>query len=306
MPAARIFKETRQFNFIAFSFAITLIAGVACTLVIPEPTDQPIVVTPVAYQSQTPAQAPSSTSAQPAADTPPTPTPTPWPTATPDTSIPLATPTLSPTAPPVETPAPRPTRIPTLRPPTITESSALTRETAIWRAMHWISMNGQNLEGADLSNHSWVKVNFAYANLRGVNFRGANLRQANLRHADLTGADLTGADLTDADLTGAVTTGATFKDLSRLNWIDRELVLTGEQPLIPHWLFSPVTEESFVWDAEYGDRVAQGQELRVSAQDWCWLNPTRKLTLMEYAEWLGNNTDDWLERGALDRCPLAG
>jgi len=172
--------------------------------------------------------------------------------------------------------------------------------------MHWISMNGQNLEGADLSNHSWVKVNFAYANLRGVNFRGANLRQANLRHADLTGADLTGADLTDADLTGAVTTGATFKDLSRLNWIDRELVLTGELPLIPHWLFSPVTEEPFVWNAEYGDRVAQGQELRVSAQDWCWLNPTRKLTLMEYAEWLGNNTDDWLERGALDRCPLAG
>ena len=172
--------------------------------------------------------------------------------------------------------------------------------------MHWISMNGQNLEGADLSNHSWVRVNFAYANLRGVNFRGANLRYANLRHADLTGADLTGADLTDADLTGANTTGATFKDLSRLNWIDRELVLTGELPLIPHWVFSPVTEEPFVWNAEYGDRVAQGQELELSAQEWCGLNPTRKLTLMGYAEWLGDNIDDWLERGGLDRCPLGG
>jgi len=286
---------------LAFS-SILLLTAIGCTLLqepTPEPTE-PVLLTPVAFQPRVLTVMPT---AFPRLEERPTPTPTPWPTATPDTSIPLATATLLPPTPPAEPPRSKSTRIPTLRPPTITESSALTRETAIWRAMHWISLNGQNLEGADLSNHSWVRVNFAYANLRGVNFRGANLRQANLRHADLTGADLTGADLTDADLTGAVTTGATFKDLSRLNWIDRELVLTGELPLIPHWLFSPVTEEPFVWNAEYGDRVAQGQELRVSAQDWCWLNPTRKLTLMEYAEWLGNNTDDWLERGALDRCP---
>ncbi len=152
-----------------------------------------------------------------------------------------------------------------------------------------------------MSNHGWDGVNFAYANLRGVNFRGALLRRANLRHADLTGADLTGAN----------TTRATFKDLSRHNWIDRELVLTGQLPLIPNWLFPPQTEEPFVANTKKGDRVAQGQEiLGLSDEDWCWLKPTQKLMLMDYAEWLGNNIDDWLDeqqevRRALDRCPPA-
>ena len=107
-------------------------------------------------------------------------------------------------------------------------------------------MNGQNLEGADLSNHSWGGVNFSFANLRGANFKGAILVRANLRHADLTGVDFTGADLTGADLTGADISGATFRDLSGLTWIDRELVLTGELPRIPNWLFPPLAEERFI------------------------------------------------------------
>ena len=217
----------------------------------------------------------------------------------------MATSTLLPTATPLETPRSKPTRIPTLGPSPVTEPSALTREAAIWRASRGISLHGQNFEGADLSNHGWDGVNFAYANLRGVNFRGALLRRANLRHADLTGADLTGADLSGADLTGAETNGAIFRDLSTLNWIDRELALTGELPRIPDWLFPPITSEPFVWKAEKGDRVAKWQELRLSAQDWCWLKPTKKLMLMDYAGWLGNDIDDWLERGALDRCPLS-
>ncbi len=307
MSALRIVKETKQIAFLAGSFAIILAAGVACTLVIPEPTGQPIVVTPVAYQSQTPVQAPISTSAQPTANTSPTPTPTPWPTATPDASISLATPTLSSTATPVETPTPRPTRIPTLRPAPTTEPtpSVMTGERAKFMAARGLSLSQKNLEGADLSNHSWGGINFSFANLREADFRGAILVRANLRHADLTGADLTGADLTGADFTGADLTGASFRDLSQLNWIDRELVLTGQLPPIPDWLFPPIAEESFVEKTEKGDRVAQGQEmLRWSGADWCRLTPTRKLMLRDYAVWLGDNIDDWLVRGARDRCPL--
>ena len=120
-----------------------------------------------------------------------------------------------------------PTPTPTPRPTPTTGPSALTRETAIWRASRGLSLARQNLEGADLSNHSWGGINFAYANLRGADFTGAILSDSNLGHADLTGADLTGADLT-----GAITDWATFRDLSNLNWIDRQLVLTGELPPI--------------------------------------------------------------------------
>jgi len=157
-----------------------------------------------------------------------------------------------------------------------------------------------------LSNHSWGGVNFSYANLRGVNFTGANLRRANLRHADLTGANLTGADLTGADLTGADLTKAVFKDLSNLNWIELELALTGQLPPIPTWLFPPITSEPFVANTDKGDRVAPGQEmLSFSTREWCGLKPERQLMLMDFAEWLGNNADDWLAPGALDHCPLA-
>jgi len=150
-------------------------------------------------------------------------------------------------------------------------------------------------------------VNFSYANLRGVNFTGANLSCANLRYADLTGADLTGTDLTGALLTGIIMIGTTSRDLSQLNWIERELVLTGQLPFIPKWLFPPFTEEPFIAKTEKGDRVAQGQEMQsMSTRDWCSLEPTRKQMLMDYAEWLGHNIDDWLARGALDRCPIEG
>ncbi len=178
-------------------------------------------------------------------------------------------------------------------------------------ASHGFSLGRQNLEGVDLSNHPWGGVNFAFANLRGADFTGAILRYANLRHADLTGADLTGADLTGADLTGADTTRATFRDLSRLNWIDRELVLTGQLPLLPNWFFPPLAEEHFVTNAEKGDRVAQGQELSLlSRGEWCPLSGTERLMVMDYAVWLGNNKNDWLDeqtwiKWAWDRCPPA-
>ena len=101
--------------------------------------------------------------------------------------------------------------------------------------------------------------------------------------------------------------GTTSRDLSQLNWIERELVLTGQLPFIPKWLFPPFTEEPFIAKTEKGDRVAQGQEMQsMSTRDWCSLEPTRKQMLMDYAEWLGHNIDDWLARGALDRCPIEG
>ncbi len=172
-------------------------------------------------------------------------------------------------------------------------------------ASHGLSLSQLNLEGVDLSNHGWGGVNFSFANLRGADFSGAILRRVNFRNADLTGADLTGADLAGADFTGAEITGASFKDLSELDWIERELVFTGQLPSIPNWL------EPFVANTEKGDLVAKGQEISiVSTEDWCWLKPTEKLMLMDYGVWLGNNIDDWLDeqydiRGAMDRCPPA-
>ncbi len=289
---------------LAFS-SILLLTAIACNTLQQEPTE-PILVTPVAFEPRVPTERPTLL---PRLEERPTPTPTPWPPATPDTSIPLATTTMSPTATPVETPPPRATRIPTLRPAPTAEQSALTRETAIFRASHGLSLSQQNLEGADLSNNSWGAVNFSFANLRKVDFTGAILRYANFRHADLTGADLTGADLTGADFTGAETKGAIFRDLSNLNWIDRELVLTGELPRIPNWFFPPLAEERFIGNAEKGDRVAQRQEFwLLSRGEWCGLSPTERLMVMDYVGWLGNDTSDWLDeqkeiRRAWDRCP---
>lgn len=244
---------------------------------------------------------------------PATPTPTPWPTKVPKSEIVDAT-QQTPNPVPTPTPAPTPMSIPTTAPrPTPiavpTPVPALTRETAIWWASHGLSLSRQNLEGVDLSNHAWGGVNFSYANLSGADFTGAILRLANLRHADLTGADLTGADLSGADLTGADTTGATFRDLSDLNWIDREVVLTGELPRIPNWFFPPLTEEPIVTNAEKGDRVAQGQEFWVGGKDWCGLKDTQRLMLMDYVVWQGQTISDWVDSqrltSVMDRCPPA-
>ena len=250
-----------------------------------------------------------------------TPTPTPEPTKVPKpepTKVPKpevvdrSNPTPEPT--PTPTPTATVTPIPDMGPgeitasPTGAPSPTLTREKVIWMASHGLSLARQNLQGVDLSNNSWGPVNFSFANLREVDFTGAILRYANFRHADLTGADLTGADLTGADLTSAETTGAIFKDLSDLNWIERELVLTGELPRIPNWFFSPPAEEHFIWNARKGDRVAQGQEFGLlSRGEWCELSPTERLMVMDYVEWLGNDTSDWLDeqkeiQRAWDRC----
>jgi len=245
-----------------------------------------------------------------------TPTPTPLPTPEP-TKVPKpavvdgANPTPEPTPLPVLTaaPTPTPTRRPTLTTEPTTAPLTMTRKKAIWTAGHGLSLSQQNLEGVDLSNNSWGGINFAFANLRKVDFTGAILRYANFRHADLTGADLTGADLTGADFTGAETKGAIFRDLSNLNWIDRELVLTGELPRIPNWFFPPLAEERFIGNAEKGDRVAQGQEFwLLSRGEWCGLSPTERLKVMDYVVWLGNDTSDWLDeqkeiRRAWDLCP---
>ena len=105
-------------NFHRISFrvftSILIAAGVACIQVTPEPTDRPIVITPVAFQTQTPAEWATTQAAATAIPTLPsvgTPTPTPW-------SIPIATPWLTATAtilpPSAYTPIPtlRPTRTP--------------------------------------------------------------------------------------------------------------------------------------------------------------------------------------------------
>ena len=249
-----------------------------------------------------------------------TPTPTPLPTPEP-TKVPKpavvdgANPTPEPVPTPTATPAPTVTLAEVIRKvtptPTINPSPTLTRERAIWMASHGLSLGRQNLEGVDLSNHSWGGTNFAFANLRGADFTGAILRRAKLRNADLAEADFTGADLAEADFTGADITGAVFKDLSQLNWIDRELLLTGQLPPIPDWLFPPRTEEPVVAKTEKGDRVAQGQEFWLLRRgEWCGLSPTERLMVMDYVVWLGNDTSDWLdERGeirwAMDRCPPA-
>ncbi len=305
--------------------SILLLTVIACNTLSQEPPleqTEPILVAPLAFQTRVPTARPTQLprlKERPAANSLSTPTPTPWPAATTDASkllatLLLATPTLIPTATPVETiPTPKPTRIPTLSPKPTTESTStppLTRERAIWMASHGLSLARQNLEGADLSNHAWGEVNFAYSNLSGVNFTGAILNRANLRHVDLTGADFTGADLSGADFTGADITGATFKDLSSLNWIERELILTGELPRIPKWFFPPLAEDRLVWNTKKGDRVAQGQKLRrLSSWDWCDLNAMERLMVKDYALWLGNNIDDWLDeqkiRDALVRCPPA-
>jgi hypothetical protein len=106
-------------------------------------------------------------------------------------------------------------------------------------------------------------------------------------------------------------------DLGHISWIDRELVLTGQYPLI-EWMWGPTPENPWVylgntkrW-AVHGDRIAKDQEIAVlSAQAWCRLKPTERLKLMEYAVWLGNNIYDWLDQqygiqGAWSRCPPAG
>jgi hypothetical protein len=248
----------------------------------------------------------------------PTPTPLPTPTPTPEpTKVPKpevvdrSTPTPEPTPIPTPTVTPNPDMGPgeITASPTGAPSPTLTREKVIWMASHGLSLARQNLEGVDLSNNSWGGINFAFANLRGADFTGAILRFANFRHADLAGADLTGADLTGADLTGAETEGAIFRDLSDLNWIERELVLTGDLPRIPNWFFSPPAEEHFIWNAKKGDHVAQGQEFGLlSRGEWCELSPTERLMVMDYVAWLGNDTSDWLDeqkeiQQAWDRCP---
>ena len=85
---------------------ILLAAGVACAQPTAEPSEQKIVITPVAYQTQTPTESPTATP-PPTASASPTPTITPWPTATP-TPKPTATLLIAPT--PTAFP-PLPTRI---------------------------------------------------------------------------------------------------------------------------------------------------------------------------------------------------
>ena len=99
-------------------------------------------------------------------------------------------------------------------------------------------------------------------------------------------------------------------EVSQLNWIERELVLTGQLPRIPDWFFPPLADERFLAKAKKGDRVAQGQKFWIGDEDWCGMSATKRLMVMDYVVWLGTTISVWLEerdeiRWAMDRCPPA-
>ena len=116
-------------TFLVFT-SILIAAGAGCFLVTPEPTAQPIIITPVAFQTQTPAEEGSSAPRYDWREFIPTPTPIPATVATavPTTPLAVATPTPTPwptteaTPLPVPTATPAPTTVPTLTPtPTMAE-----------------------------------------------------------------------------------------------------------------------------------------------------------------------------------------
>ena len=106
-------------------------------------------------------------------------------------------------------------------------------------------------------------------------------------------------------------------DLSQLNWIERELYLTGELPLIPEWMPKGILEGPH----EPG-RISRQLEVKApSVQTWCELLPSQRLKLMELVVWEGQDIYDWVYYVTktspapygggvavhwLDRCPPAG
>jgi hypothetical protein len=82
----------------------------------------------------------------------------------------------------------------------------------------------------------------------------------------------------------------TATDLRTLNWIDRELRLTGQLPLIPAWLVPLVS------GAKSGDRVAKGQQPLAGITAWCQrLTPSQRWMYLEFVAWQGHNVADWLD-----------
>ncbi len=120
-----------KFNRVTFRVftSILIAAGVACFQLTPEPTGQPIVITPVAFRTQTPAEwATTQAAVATAVPTPlavATPTPTPW--------LPATTPLLLPTATTTPLPLPTATAIPTLRPTRTPVATQISRWAQIQR-----------------------------------------------------------------------------------------------------------------------------------------------------------------------------
>ena len=91
---------------------------------------------------------------------------------------------------------------------------------------------------------------------------------------------------------------ATPVDLATLNWIDRELYLTGELPFVPEWLMAVLKggeiEPNPSW-APTAVRLSKEISFRaLSAQGWCRLLPSQRRALLELVVWQGHNLDDWL------------
>ena len=107
-----------------FVMSILMAMGVACSLRYSEPVD-PIAITPVAYQTQTPLQTAVATAA-PTSVAVATPTPTPWPIAF-ATHFPLPTATATPLSVPTAAPTP------TFRPASTPVPTKISRWTQIQR-----------------------------------------------------------------------------------------------------------------------------------------------------------------------------
>jgi len=99
-------------------------------------------------------------------------------------------------------------------------------------SLSWADLSGADLSKVDLSKAFAIEPCLLRADLRGADLRGVKLRRADLHGANLSGANLTSASLTDSNLQGANLTSAdlTDADLSRTRLVETDFTnatLTG-------------------------------------------------------------------------------